>query len=364
MYFYSYTNSGLYNRCETIISFKMKDLARFSGKEAQTSVLPRPSEVSPQVRLITISEEESGQRIDNFLLRICKGVPKSHIYRVLRSGEVRVNKGRIDQTYRLEEGDVVRVPPVRMAEKPTHAVPGNEFKILLEDNHLLVIDKPAGVAVHGGSGVSYGVIEQLRAARPEAKFLELVHRLDRDTSGILLLAKKRSALTNLHDQIREGQLDKRYLVLVHGDWQNPRQHIKLPLFKYNAPDGERRVKVQADGLASHTIFNLLRKYGPFALLEAELKTGRTHQIRVHLASSGFAIAGDDKYGDFALNRSLQKADDTRIALKRMFLHAHRITFVHPETGKPTTLNAPLPPECERFLKSLEKTSMQTELNLK
>ena len=290
------------------------------------------------------------------MLRICKGVPKSHIYRVLRSGEVRVNKGRIDQTYRLVEGDIVRIPPIRIAEKAPSTAPGAEFKILLEDNHLLVIDKPAGVAVHGGSGVSYGVIEQLRAARPDAKFLELVHRLDRDTSGVLVLAKKRSALTNLHEQIRGGEPDKRYLVLVHGDWKNARQHIKLPLHKYTTPEGERRVRVQADGMESHTVFNLIQRYGPFSLLEAELKTGRTHQIRVHLASSGFAIAGDDKYGDFALNRDLQKADGERVALKRMFLHAHQITFIHPETGKPVTLNAPLPPECERFLKSLKKTA--------
>lgn len=334
----------------------MKDLARFSGERAESHLPSRPSQVQAQVQLVTISDEEAGQRIDNFLLRVCKGVPKSHIYRVLRSGEVRVNKGRIDQTYRLEEGDIVRIPPVRMAEKSTQTVPGAEFKILLEDNHLLVIDKPAGVAVHGGSGVSYGVIEQLRAARPQAKFLELVHRLDRDTSGILLLAKKRSALTNLHEQIRDGLLDKRYLVLVHGDWKNQKQHVKLPLFKYSTPDGERRVRVQSDGLASHTVFNLLRKYDSFALLEAELKTGRTHQIRVHLASSGFAIAGDDKYGDFALNRALLKADGNRIALKRMFLHAYQITFTHPETGKPVTLKAPLPPECENFVRNLEKTT--------
>ncbi len=333
----------------------MKDLARFSGETAESSPPHHPSQVSPQVQLVTISDEDAGQRIDNFLVRVLKGVPKSHVYRVLRSGEVRVNKGRIDQTYRLVEGDIVRIPPVRVAEKAIQTVPGAAFKILLEDNSLLVIDKPAGVAVHGGSGVSYGVIEQLRSARPEAKFLELVHRLDRDTSGILLLAKKRSALTNLHEQIREGQLDKRYLVLVQGDWKNPRQHIKLPLFKYNAADGERRVRVQTDGLPSHTIFNLLQKYGNFALLEAELKTGRTHQIRVHLASSGFAIAGDDKYGDFALNRALQKAEGDRIAFKRMFLHAHQITFTHPETGKQVTLKAPLPAECERFLKSLAKT---------
>ncbi|WP_034300134.1 RluA family pseudouridine synthase [Herbaspirillum sp. RV1423] len=335
----------------------MKDLARFYGKlpEKPESAAPVPSaSVSPQVQLLTISEEEAGQRIDNFLLRICKGVPKSHIYRVLRSGEVRVNKGRIDQTYRLEDGDVVRVPPIRIAEKASAAVaPGAEFKILLEDNYLLVIDKPAGVAVHGGSGVSYGVIEQLRASRPDAKFLELVHRLDRDTSGVLLLAKKRSALTNLHEQIRDGLTDKRYLTLVHGDWKNARQHVKLPLHKYSTADGERRVRVQEDGQASHTVFSLIRRYGEFALLEAELKTGRTHQIRVHLSASGFPIVGDDKYGDFALNKALQKADGERGAFKRMFLHAHQISFTHPDSGKTVTLKAGLPPECLRFLKSLD-----------
>jgi 23S rRNA pseudouridine955/2504/2580 synthase len=306
----------------------------------------------PQVQLLTISEEEAGQRIDNFLLRICKGVPKSHIYRVLRSGEVRVNKGRIDQLYRLQEGDVVRVPPIRIAETSTAAVPGAEFTILFEDKHLLVIDKPAGVAVHGGSGVSFGVIEQLRASRPEAKFLELVHRLDRETSGVLMLAKKRSALTNLHEQMRDGLTDKRYLTLVYGDWKNSKQHIKLPLHKYTTADGERRVRVQADGMASHTVFNLIRKYGDFALLEAELKTGRTHQIRVHLSASEFPIAGDDKYGDFALNKSLQKPAQHRGVLKRMFLHAHQITFTHPETGQLVTLNAALPKDCESFLLSL------------
>jgi 23S rRNA pseudouridine955/2504/2580 synthase len=306
------------------------------------------------VQLLTISEEEAGQRIDNFLLRICKGVPKSHIYRVLRSGEVRVNKGRIDQTYRLVEGDMVRVPPIRVAERQESVVPGAEFRILFEDSHMLVIDKPAGVAVHGGSGVSYGVIEQLRAARPQAKFLELVHRLDRDTSGVLLIAKKRSALTNLHDQMRDGVTDKRYLTLVQGAWKNARQHIKLPLFKYSTADGERRVRVQADGQASHTVFSLLRRFGEFALLEAELKTGRTHQIRVHLSSSGFPIVGDDKYGDFPLNKALQKADGRRIAFKRMFLHAWRISFTHPESGETVTLKAALPQECENFLRSLRE----------
>jgi 23S rRNA pseudouridine955/2504/2580 synthase len=335
----------------------MKDLARFSGKTPEKPESPASTQsapASPQVQLLTISEEEAGQRIDNFLLRVCKGVPKSHIYRVLRSGEVRVNKGRIDQTYRLQDGDILRVPPIRIAEKASAAVaPGAEFKILLEDNHLLIIDKPAGVAVHGGSGVSYGVIEQLRASRPDAKFLELVHRLDRDTSGVLLLAKKRSALTNLHEQIRDGLTDKRYLTLIHGDWKNARQHIKLPLHKYSTADGERRVRVQEDGQASHTVFSLIRRYGEFALLEAELKTGRTHQIRVHLSASGFPIVGDDKYGDFTLNKALQKADGERGAFRRMFLHAHQISFTHPDSGKTVTLKAGLPPECQRFLKSLE-----------
>jgi len=320
----------------------------------QNDAAPPSSQAPLQAQFVTISEEEAGQRIDNYLLRVCKGVPKSHIYRILRSGEVRVNKGRIDQLYRLAQGDIVRIPPVRVAEKSQAAVPGAEFPILFEDAHLLIIDKPAGVAVHGGSGVSFGVIEQLRAARPDAKFLELVHRLDRETSGLLLLAKKRSALTNLHEQMRDGVTDKRYLTMVYGDWKNARQHVKLPLHKFTTADGERRVCVQAGGMESHTVFSLLRKFPKFALLEAELKTGRTHQIRVHLASSGFPIAGDDKYGDFALNRVLLKADDSRGALKRMFLHAHQITFTHPETGKDVTINAPLPAECERFLVSLGK----------
>lgn len=318
----------------------------------QNDVVP-PSSQALAAQFVTITEEEAGQRIDNYLLRVCKGVPKSHIYRILRSGEVRVNKGRIDQLYRLEQGDLVRIPPIRVAEKASSAaVPGAEFKIVHEDNHLLVIDKPAGVAVHGGSGVSYGVIEQLRAARPEAKFLELVHRLDRETSGLLLLAKKRSALTNLHEQMRDGHTDKRYLTAVAGDWVNKRQHVKLPLHKFTTPDGERRVVVQAGGMESHTVFSLLRKWEGFALLEAELKTGRTHQIRVHLSSSGFPILGDEKYGDFALNKQLQKATETRGALRRMFLHAYKITFTHPDSGAKMTLQAPLPAECDRFLVSL------------
>ncbi|NLC24022.1 MAG: 23S rRNA pseudouridine(955/2504/2580) synthase RluC [Oxalobacter sp.] len=317
-------------------------------KQQETPVGSNPA----QVRLVTITENEDGQRIDNYLFKHCKGVPKSHVYRILRSGEVRVNKGRIDQTYRLKAGDIIRIPPVRMAEREEKAIPPARFETLFEDEHLLIINKPAGVAVHGGSGVDFGVIEQLRASRPELKYLELVHRLDRETSGILMLAKKRPALRRMHEQMREGSIDKRYQTLVQGNWANQRQHVKLPLFKYLTPDGERRVRVQPGGIESHTIFNVMEKYDDFTLLEAELKTGRTHQIRVHLAASGHVIAGDDKYGDFDLNRQLQKAGDTGAALKRMFLHAYRLTFIHPHSGEEMTVTAPLPPECARYLESL------------
>ncbi|TWG85480.1 23S rRNA pseudouridine955/2504/2580 synthase [Cupriavidus gilardii J11] len=302
---------------------------------------------------VTIGEEADGQRIDNYLLRVAKGVPKSHVYRILRSGEVRVNKGRVDATYRLQTGDVVRIPPIRVsasATADTH-VPAATFPVLFEDAHLLVIDKPAGVAVHGGSGVAFGVIEQLRQARPEAKFLELVHRLDRETSGILLLAKKRSALVHLHGQIRDNAMDKRYFACVVGEFGHTRQHARFPLFKYSTPEGERRVRVQADGLASHTVFNRVSAFPGYTLLEAELKTGRTHQIRVHLAQLGFPIVGDDKYGDFAVNKALARSG-AKPGIKRMFLHAHRLTFIHPASGEPLTVSAPLPAECEAFLRQL------------
>lgn len=276
-----------------------------------------------------MTENQDGQRIDNYLFRIFKGVPKSHVYRILRSGEVRVNKKRIDQTYRLQAGDIIRIPPVKTAEREEKRIPDARFDILYEDDSILVINKPAGVAVHGGSGVSFGVIEQLRAMRPEAKFLELVHRLDKETSGILVLAKKRSALTRLHEQIRKGAIDKRYQALVHGNWKNQRQHVRLPLLKYHTADGERRVRVDAAGQASHTVFNVLRHYPDFTLLEAELKTGRTHQIRVHLASSGFVIAGDEKYGDYELNRQLQKGKKGKMP-KTLFLHAAKSRLFTPK----------------------------------
>jgi len=322
------------------------------GKTSQNQV------ASDQVSFVEIDEEAAGQRIDNFLLRVCKGVPKSHIYRILRSGEVRVNKGRIDATYRLATGDVVRVPPIRTAQ-PDESVavaplPAPQFPVLFEDEALLVIDKPCGVAVHGGSGVAFGVIEQLRAARPQGRFLELVHRLDRETSGILMLAKKRAALVGLHDQIRENSMDKRYYACVHGDWASDwgrRRVVKEPLHKYLTPEGERRVRVQADGLPSHTVFNLVERWPDYALVEAELKTGRTHQIRVHLAHLGLPIVGDAKYGDFALNKDLARPG-ANPGIKRMFLHAYRLKITHPITGATLQFEAPLPAECRRFVDAL------------
>jgi len=307
------------------------------------------------VTFLEVDESGETQRIDNFLFRHLKGVPKSHVYRILRGGEVRVNKKRVDQTYRLKLGDLLRIPPIRVAEKPeTDFVPAVEFPVLYEDDALLAVNKPAGTAVHGGSGVSFGVIEQLRRARPQAKFLELVHRLDRETSGVLLVAKKRSALTGMHEIMREGNSDKRYYALVLGQWKNARQHVKLPLHKFDTPQGEKRVMVREDGQHAHTIFSLQKSWAPqnnetgFSLLEAELKTGRTHQIRVHLSHLGFPIAGDDKYGDFARNKTLIKQ-----GLKRMFLHAHSISFSHPLTGEPLHITAPLPPELQGFIAKLD-----------
>ena len=302
-----------------------------------------------------VDESAHDQRIDNFLRKILKGVPKSHIYRIVRGGEVRVNGRRVEVAYRLQSGDKVRLPPVRTArpvsEPGTRTVKA-EFagKVLLEDDDLLVVDKPGGVAVHGGSGISSGVIEQLRQARPGIRFLELVHRLDRDTSGVLVLAKKRGALTALHAQLRGGAVKKHYLVLVLGEWKDAKRNVKLALHKYVSASGERRVVVDEDGAQAHTVFRLERNFAGFSLLEAELKTGRTHQIRVHLAHVGFPIAGDDKYGNFDANKRLAKQ-----GLKRMFLHAASLEFRHPRSGEAVRVQAPLTPELENFLRSL-KTS--------
>ena len=301
------------------------------------------------VKLLEIGSETSGQRVDNFLLRECKGVPKSHIYRILRSGEVRVNSGRVDATYKLQEGDRVRIPPLRLGAKVAAPKPtAFNLPLLYEDESLIAANKPSGMAVHGGSGISYGVIEQLRLARPQAKFLELVHRLDRDTSGVLLLAKKRAMLISMHELVRTGQLEKRYLVLVHGQWPAGKQHVRLKLQSYVTGAGERRVRVDDEGRESHTVFELKRACGGYSLLQAQLKTGRTHQIRVHLSQSGFPILGDDKYGDFESNRRLAK-----LGLKRMFLHAWKLDFDHPASGERMKFEAPLPQELEKFLSTLK-----------
>jgi 23S rRNA pseudouridine955/2504/2580 synthase len=297
-----------------------------------------------------VDAEAAGQRVDNYLTRHLKGVPKSHIYRILRSGEVRVNSRRVSADYRVQAGDRLRLPPVRTARPSRPAAPGPRLRaeVLHEDDHLLVIDKPAGVAVHGGSGISRGVVEQLRLERPDARFLELVHRLDRDTSGVLMLAKRRSALLELHRQLREGRVRKYYLVLVKGAWRDGKRSVTAPLQKYVLPSGERRVGVSDEGMTAHTVFRLQRAWKAYSLLEAELKTGRTHQIRVHLAHLGYPIAGDDKYGDFALNKQL-----ARQGLKRMFLHAGKTVIALPQTGAPLALEAPLPPELATFLDTLD-----------
>ncbi|MDR1890196.1 MAG: RluA family pseudouridine synthase [Zoogloeaceae bacterium] len=301
-----------------------------------------------------VTEEEAGQRLDNYLFRQLKGVPRSHVYRALRGGEVRVNKKRCAADYRLREGDTVRLPPMRVAcrDEPETPVAGwTLLPVIYEDAALLVIDKPAGVAVHGGSGVSFGVIETLRRQRTEARFLELAHRLDKETSGILLIGKKRSALTRLHDMFREAGAvaDKRYLMLVKGRWMNPLQQVKLPLHKYLTESGERRVRVDhAGGKPAHTVFRLIARWQRFSLLEGQLKTGRTHQLRVHLAHLGYPILGDEKYGDFALNKTLQKE-----GLKRMALHAERMEFPHPLEEKRLRLTAPLPEALRRFIAHLD-----------
>jgi 23S rRNA pseudouridine955/2504/2580 synthase len=294
--------------------------------------------------------EEAGQRLDNFLFRMAKGVPKTHIYRIIRSGEVRINKKRAEASQKIAEGDVLRIPPLRVSEvkKSTNEFISrkisSEIVILYEDDSILVVDKPSGVAVHGGSGVSLGLIEAMRAQRPDAKFLELVHRLDRDTSGVLMLAKKRSALVHLHEQIREGKMEKRYLLIVHGELPISGKSIALksPLLKYLLPNGERRVKVSPDGQASHTNIRVKANYhdGLCSLVEAQLKTGRTHQIRVHLLNYGHPILGDDKYGDEDLDRVLKP--------KRLLLHARHLSFVHPKTGEKMTFEAKLPEAFEKF----------------
>jgi 23S rRNA pseudouridine955/2504/2580 synthase len=335
------------------------------------ALAPTPA---PSVKTLTVDEDSAGQRLDNFLMRHLKGVPKTHVYRIIRSGEVRVNKGRASAEQRVEAGDLVRLPPVRVSAqvqaKADAPAPAREFPVLMEDEALMAIDKPAGVAVHGGSGVSFGVIEQLRRARPALANLELVHRLDRETSGVLLVAKKRSALKNLQDQFRDRETGKTYLALVLGLWPSNKKVIDSPLMKYTIQnganggvgEGERRVKVvnkdDPNGMRSITLVRVARTVGPYTLLEVTIKTGRTHQIRVHLASQGHPIAGDDKYGDFEHNKLLHK-----MGLKRMFLHAWQLKFQHPQSHRPVSLQAPLPPELKNFVDSIQPPIIQPHLDV-
>jgi 23S rRNA pseudouridine955/2504/2580 synthase len=324
------------------------------------SVKPAASGAEPAVRQLTVDEAGEGQRLDNFLLRHLKGVPKTHVYRVIRSGEVRVNKGRAAADTRLAIGDVVRVPPVRVAERAADSAspaPAREFPVLFEDEHLLAIAKPAGVAVHGGSGVSFGVIEQLRQARPQAKFMELVHRLDRETSGILLLAKKRSALTNLQDQFRARDTGKTYAALVSGAWPARLKVIDVALLRTLDARGERHVVPVAndhpEGQRAISLVKVVQAYAGWGLLDVTIKTGRTHQIRVHLAQAGHPIVGDPKYGDFALNKALARGETLGgLRFERMFLHARRLAFDHPASGDRIELACELPPECATLLAHL------------
>jgi len=301
---------------------------------------------APAVRWIEVAEEEAGQRIDNYLLARLKGVPKSHIYRILRSGEVRLNSKRVDASDKVGAGDRIRIPPIRVAERD-ESIPAPHFKlpILFEDAWIVAIDKPAGLAVHGGSGIAHGVIESLRSMRPQARFLELVHRLDRDTSGVLLIAKKRSALTTMHESMRSRDMDKRYLVGVKGRFRNATQRVRAPLAKGEGAQGEKRVFVSEGGQAAETVFTRISRGADASLLQAHLITGRTHQIRVHLAHLKHPVLGDDKYGDYELNKRLR-----REGLHRMFLHAARLALAHPQTGAELVLEAPLPAELEAYRK--------------
>lgn len=314
----------------------------------QGQPLPPPT----QVVQVEITEEHHGQRLDNFLITRLKGVPKSHIYRIVRKGEVRVNKGRVDVSYRLVTGDSVRIPPIRLAER-TEAVfvapnlkQALEQSILYEDEGFLIINKPAGFAVHGGSGVSSGIIEGLRLLRPDAHFLELVHRLDKDTSGCLVIAKKRSALRAFHTIFRDNQVQKTYIALLAGQWKKQKFVVNAPLLKNNAKSGERMVSISAHGKEAQTTFTRLKCFDIATLVEATPKTGRTHQIRVHALHLGHPIIGDERYGQ----------DDTNLffkqkGYKRMFLHAKTLHFLHPTTGVAMKIHAPLPPQLEILLQN-------------
>jgi len=305
-------------------------------------------------RNVTVDSGDAGQRIDNFLVRVLKGVPRSHIYRMLRRGEVRVNRGRVKAAYRLETGDDVRLPPVRVSPETKPPVLtqnlGNllESSVLYEDDQIIALNKPSGLAVHGGSGLAYGAIEALRALRPQQRELELVHRLDRETSGVLLVAKRRSALRQLHELLREGRMDKRYLALLGGNWRRDKVSVTVPLRKNVLRSGERVVRVDPEGKAAHTDFRVIGRYPGALLVEVRLHTGRTHQIRVHAQHLGTPVVGDAKYGDAEINRRFAGK-----GVRRLFLHAASITFPWGEQGRKLTIEAPLDDEFERVLEGLK-----------
>jgi 23S rRNA pseudouridine955/2504/2580 synthase len=309
----------------------------------------------PQVVYVEITEDNSDQRLDNFLITRLKGVPKSHIYRIVRKGEVRVNKSRVDVKYRLVTGDIVRIPPIRVAERSEESyVPQGlqaalQQGILFEDEGFLIVNKPAGFAVHGGSGVSSGIIEGLRLIRPEAHFLELVHRLDKDTSGCLLIAKKRSALRKLQELFRNSQIQKTYQALLSGQWIRKKLLVTAPLLKNISKGGERVVVISQSGKTAETLFTRLKLFRNATLVEASPKTGRTHQIRVHAASLGHPIVGDERYGVDDVNKVFKNK-----GYKRMFLHANTLKFQHPVTGILMNISAPLPSQLENLLKHEEQ----------
>lgn len=315
------------------------------------------SSPNAQVSYLEITATHEGQRIDNFLVTHLKGVPKSHIYRILRSGEIRVNKGRIKQTYRLQAGDIIRLPPIRVAESGTITPQANvlqilENSIIYQDDTLLILNKPAGMAVHGGSGISFGVIEGLRALYPQEKSLELVHRLDRDTSGCLMVAKKRSQLKLLHQLLQEDQITKEYTALVRGRW-NPRiSTVSAPLQKNVLQSGERVVRVHPEGKEAMSQFSIQRMFSIATLVKVKLITGRTHQIRVHATHSGHPLAGDEKYGDEKFNEQM-----TDFQLKRLFLHAAQLNIQFPD--RPLKVTAPLPSALQTVLQLLEQKHGKT-----
>ncbi len=312
------------------------------------------SDKPARVRWITVDDACDGQRIDNFLLRELKGVPRTHIYRLLRKGEVRVNKGRVKVHRKLCLGDVVRIPPVTLPTRDDPGKPTGKLidlihkSIIYEDDLLLIINKPSGLAVHGGSGISFGVIELLRALRPEAAFLELAHRLDRDTSGCLLVAKRRSALRILQGLQREGKVDKRYLALLKGHWRSGKEDVRVPLKKNILQSGERRVRVDPEGKESRTIFRVRQRYVRASLVEAELMSGRTHQIRVHASWLKSPLLGDTKYGDEVANKSARA-----LGLKRLFLHAASLRFPWPNRAD-YDIEAPFPKELTAVLEKLKQ----------